>query len=442
MRKPIAIALAMTMTVSAVLTGCGGSSSSNSSSSSDSGSGADSEGIELINGKPEIDESLQKLAAKYEEETGNKITITTIGGDRSAADELKSRYQANDMPDIFFTEIKDFATWTENADAGLADMSDWDWVKKSSYGYVDGDNGTIGFPYTLEACGLAYNADLLEKAGVDPAKLTNLKAYEDAFKTLDSKKEELGLTAVVGYCANATTAAWSAGTHIFGQYLDAGLKPDDTTYIDMLNDGGKLDEKRFKAFGEFISLLNQYGDPATMVSGTVDDQVKGFAGGKYAFMTQGSWEGNVIATQNKEDYDAAGNFKCGFAPYAFEDGIDTILNGAPNYWSVYAKGNVDASKEFLEWVAGDSGQQIMVEEAGLVSPFDDCKYVSADPFGQAVMDWAADGKYSSYHTMSKKAGLENETGVIFQNFAKGDIKDVDEFYTKMQEVCTNYYKEK
>ena len=89
MRKPLALALAAAMTFSLALTGCGTSSTTETSDGGDSASSesSGSSEIELINGKPEIDAQLQDLAAKYEEETGNKITITTIGGGQTASDE-------------------------------------------------------------------------------------------------------------------------------------------------------------------------------------------------------------------------------------------------------------------------------------------------------------------------------------------------------------------
>ena len=69
------------------------------------------------------------------------------------------------MPDIFVNGgASDFANW-----GGLcADMSDQPWAADTDAAYVN-DDGTVGFPYTVEAIGLAYNADILEKAGVDPA---------------------------------------------------------------------------------------------------------------------------------------------------------------------------------------------------------------------------------------------------------------------------------
>ena len=440
MRKPLAMALAMTVAATMMFAGCSSSSSTGTDSSGgEGGEAATSEdggsSLQLLNGKPEIDEQLQHLAEAYQEETGNSIQIMTIGGNETASSKLKELKQADEMPDIFFAEAKDFGDW----EGELEDMSDWDWTSDTAAAYQDETMGTVGFPYSVEACGLAYNKDILDAAGVDPASLTGPEAYAKAFETIDSKKDELGLTAVVGYCAEAANLNWSSGTHIFGQYLDAGLKPTDRKYIDLLNDGGKLDKDRFIKFGEFIGMFNKYSDPALLVDGTYDDQVLGFASGKYAFMTQGSWTGATITGADKDAYDEAGNFECGFAPYAFEDGIDTILNGAPNYWTVYSSGNVDGAKDFLNWCITDTAQQIFVEEAGFVSPFEDCAYESTDPFAASVTEWLADGKFSAYHTMEKKDGLNTKTGVVFQEYAKGEIKDAVAFYDEVQKVCTDYY---
>ena len=117
-----------------------------------------------------------------------------------------------------------------------------------------------------------------------------------------SKKEELGLSAVFGWCTEPSNLAWSSGTHVFGQYLDAGLDYDDSTYIDLLNDGGKTDEKRMKRFAEFVGMMNRYSDPDLLIDGTYDTQVKGFSEGRYAFVTQGNWiSAAVVSNENIRD---------------------------------------------------------------------------------------------------------------------------------------------
>ena len=429
-RKLLALALAGAMSLS--LVACGGSSGGDNGGSGGTttekqGGGTTSTSslgdLRILNGKPEIDNQLQELAIAYKQETGNTVNVETIGGDTNAADVLKGYYQADNMPDIFVIEANQASTWT----GMLADLSGEDWTKKTDYALVDKEMGTIGFPYTVEATALGYNADILEKAGIDPATLTSPSAYKKAFETLDSKKAELGLTAVVGYCAEPANLGWSSGTHVFAQYLDAGLAQNDTKYIDLLNDGGKYDDARLKSFASFIGLLNQYSDPNLLVDGTYDNQVAGFASGKYAFITQGSW----IDLTNAD-------FKVGFAPYAFEDGIDTIIAGAPSYWTVYKDGRVDAAKAFLNWCYTDTAEQILVEKAGLISPDKDCKYTAANKYAESIKSYMDAGKTSGWHTMLKKDGLQNQTCQVFADFAKGSL-DEDGFCKTMKQVTEAYY---
>ena len=381
-------------------------------------SAAFADGIRLFNGKIEIAEPLEHAAKAYEEATGKHVEVESLGGGVDLQATLKQYYQAGNMPEIFvFEGAPDLANWT----GMVVDMSDQPWAADTDAGFVDESGALVGFPYTTEAIGLAYNKSILEKAGVDPKSITGPESMKAAFEAIDAKKDELGITAVIGYCANATELYWSTGQHLFGQYLDAGLARDDTTYFDMLMEG-KLDHDRFLAFSEMVALFNQYADPALLVSGNYDMQVSGFAAGKYAFVTQGSWIGASLTAQYKELYDAAGNFECGMIPYAFIEGIDTILTNPPSHWAVYKDGNVADAEAFLAWLAGPDGQQIMVQEAGLNSPFKSCTVVANDPFAPTVADFTARGKTSGWHFLEQPADMaESYTGAIFQDYAMGTI---------------------
>ena len=445
-RKVIATLLAATMVMSLAACGSGGDNGSSggdagdsgSSSESDSGSsgGGSGDSIRLVNGKIEIDSQLKKLAEMYKEETGVTVEIESMGGGIDIQGTLKGYYQADNMPDIFVNGgSTDFGNW----EGMLEDMSGEAWASDTDAAYVDEEYGTIGFPYTVEAVGLAYNADILEKAEIDPATLTSPGKIEEAFKTLDSKKADLGLDAVVGYCAEATNLYWSTGNHLFANYLDGGLDRDDTTYIDMLNDGGKVDKDRLTDFAKFVGLLNQYSDPALLVSGTYDQQILNFASGKYAFVTQGSWISATMTGDDAEAYEAAGNFKVGMVPYAFEDGMDTILTNSPSWWSVFSDGNAEAAKAFLQWCSEDKAQQVLVEEAGFISPYNSCKYVANDPFAQTIVDYQTAGKTSGWHWLGMKEGLaQNYTGQVFSDYAAGNL-DTDKFVQTMEQVIQACY---
>ena len=378
---------------------------------------ADGESLRLVNGKIEVDAALKEAAAKYEEETGVHVEIESMGGGVNIQDELKKQYQGTGMPDIFVCgSDADFGNW----DGLLADMSDCAWAADTDAGYV-GVDGLVGFPYTTEAIGLAYNADILEKAGIDPASITGPESMRAAFEKLDSMKDELGLTAVIGWCCEAQNLYWSTGSHSFANYLDAGLDRDDTTYSDLLADGGQIDHDRFLHYAEMIALFNEYADKDSgfLTSGTYDQQILGFASGKYA---------------------EAGNFKVGMIPYAFEEGIDTILTNSPSWWAVFKNDNTDAAKAFLDWLATDAGQEILVMKGGFISPFKSCSFVAEDPFAETISEYTAAGKTSSWHWLKNKSGLDqNATGQLYLDYALGSIPDAESFTQAMTSVIADYY---
>ena len=437
MKKLLALLLTGTMVLSLGACGGGGSDSgSGDSGSSDSGSSSGTT-LRLVNGKIEVDEQLKKLASVYEEETGVKVEIESMGGGVDIQGTLKGYYQGGNMPDIFVNgSIPDFENW----EGMLVDMSDQAWVSDTDQAYVDEEYGTIGFPYTVEAIGLSYNKNILDQAGIDPASITGPDSLRQAFETLEAKKDELGLTAVVGYCAEVASLYWSTGNHLFANYLDAGLDRDDTTYIDMLNDGGQIDTDRMTDFAEMVQLFHEYSDPSLLVSGTYDQQILNFASGKYAFVTQGSWIGATMTSTDADAYEAAGNFEVGMIPYTFEEGIDTILTNAPSWWSIYSESeNVDAALDFIQWCSESTAQQILVEEAGFISPFKSCEYVASDPFAQTITDYQNAEKTSAWHWLEMTEGLaQNYTGQVFGDFAAENL-DVDGFVSTMQQVLQSAY---
>ena len=440
----------MTAALVLALTACGGGSSSETKVSgetdkaettkADEGKSEEKKSsagkeLRLVNGKIEVDAQLKELAAAYEKATGVKVNIESMGGGIDIQGTLKGYFQADNMPDIFVNGgDTDFKNW----EGHLVDMSNEKWVSDTEAAYKDKDGKVVGFPYTTEAIGLAYNADVLEKAGIDPKSITGPDSMKKAFETLDSKKDELGLTAVVGYVAEATNLYWSTGNHLFGVYEDGGLKRDDTKYFDLLEQG-KIDKDRFSKYADMVELFNKYADPALLVSGTYDQQIQNFSAGKYAFVTQGSWIGATMTNDDKEQYEAAGKFKVGMIPYAFEEGIDTIQTNSPSWWAVFDNDNKEEALKFLQWVSEDEGQKILVEKAGFVSPFKSISYVADDPFAQTITDYTKAGKTSAWHWLGNKEGLaQNALGVVYQDFASGNL-DKAKFVDTVEKVVAQYY---
>ncbi len=447
-KKIVAIAIAAVMTLS--LTACGSNTSSSDNTADNTASGtevSDSSAestaaesstesgggeIRLVNGKIEIDEQLKTYAEKYEEKTGVKVNIESLGGGVDISGTLKGYLAAGNMPDMYvFGGEGDYNTWKDY----MADLSDQPWVSDTDVAYKTSDGKVVGFPYAVEGYGITYNADILEKAGVDPASLTNINAYKEAFEKIDSMKSVLGITAVCSVAAESGQMYWSTGNHIFGSYLAQGLDRSDTTYIDMLKKG-ETDTDRMTQFADFLELLFQYADKNTLISGTYDDQLALWAQGKTAFITQGNW-----IDPSLPDYNVS--FDSGIAPLAImEEDTDGILADAPSWWAVYNEGgNKQLCYDFMNSLAStEEGAECLVTDCGMISPFASTMVEPTTPLAVSLMGWVKAGKTYSWQWSKMPEGIAlNATGVIFESFAKGDI-DKEQFVTMMGTAVSDYAK--
>ena len=433
-KKILASLLAGALVIS--LAACGGNSSDNSSDGNaeaeSSKTTVSEDAIRIVNGKIEIDEALKKYAQLYQEQTGQEVVIESLGGGADINGTLKGYLAAGNMPDMFvFGGEGDYQTWKDY----MADLSGEKWVEDTEFAFTGEDGNVVGFPYAVEGYGITYNADVLEKAGIDPASLTSYSAWEEAFKTIEAKKEELGLDAVVSTAAESGQMYWSTGNHIFGYYLSAGLERDDTTYIDMLLDG-KVDNDRLGQFAKFVDLLFDYSDETVLISGTYDDQLALWAQGKTAFVIQGNW-----IDPSLPDYDV--EFDCGIAPLAFtEEEMTGILADAPSWWAVYSEGkNIDACKAFLESMASsEEGQNCRVVDCGMISPFLSTAIDPETPLALNLKSYIdAEDTYSWQWTKMPEGIAMNATGGLFELLAKGEI-DQAAFVDMMGTAIADYTK--
>ena len=447
MKKRFLSVAAGILAVSAILAGCGSGAATNETSAS----GADTQSsaaetkageskadgkagegaLRLVNGKIEIDSQLKKVAEKYKEKTGQEVVIESLGGGVDIQGQLKSYKAADNMPDIFVIGGDgDYANWTDS----VADLSDSEFAKNTDFAYKDKTSGkVVGFPYAVEGYGITYNADILEKAGIDPETLKNYDAFKAAFEKLDSMKSELGLQAVASVAAESGQMYWSTGNHLFGYYYTGGLDRGDNKYFDMAMKG-EFDDQRLGEFADMTALLFKYADPQVLISGTYDDQLALWAQGKTAFITQGNWIDPSLPTYNV-------TFKAGLLPLAFTKADMTkILADCPSWWCVYKDGkNVDAAKKFLDYLATDpDAQEVLVKEAGMISPYKTSTVEPETPLAVSLKKYVDAGNTSSWAWSNMPEGIaQNKLGLIFESFAKGDMTN-DQFVTMMKTTIADY----
>lgn len=369
--------------------------------------------IRIFQLKVEIDSQLKDYAKLYEEETGVHVEIESIGGGADTQGTLKGYLAADNMPDIFvFEGPGHYQVWKDY----MADLSNEKWVAETASAYVGDDGKVYGFPYAVEGYGLAYNKDLLDKAGIDPTTLTTIDAYKDAFTKLDGMKDELGINSVISMGVSSSGGlTWVSGNHNFGVYLSTGLANGDTTVIDDLL-AGQVDKDRLTQYAEYVKLLFDYSDPSILLTGNYDQNVQAFIDQKAVFIHQGNW----IDPNLPENPD----FEMGFAPHAFSCEVtDGVQVGAPSWWAVYKDGNVEAAKDFLTAFAlSDNGRDARINKMSLISPYTSDTIKPSAPLSANIQEWVAAGKTYDWQQFKMPDGFGQDTlGPIFELLAQGSI---------------------
>ena len=386
-----------------------------------SASASAAKSIIIMHSKIETDAALKAYAALYERQTGVKVNVRSVGGDTSLDSVVRAMLASGEEPEIIAFEGR--AGYEEHLAAGrITDLSDQPWARDTDVAYLDANGRTVGFPMAIEGWGLGYNKSILDRAGINPATLTNITAIRAAFERLDSMKTQLSIDAVVSMAASADMS-WVPGNHGTNTYLALGLPYNNSRrYIDMLL-AGQVDIPRLTSFGEYMNLLFRYSNRTTLLAGGYDQQVGEFVLGKTVFVHQGNW-----IDPNMTDFGAT--FEVGYIPHAMlAENTDGIFVGAPWYYMVNAKSaNVEEAKKFLNAMATTpDGHAYMVTQAGMIPAFKSVTLTPSGGFSKAVQAYANQGKIYAWQQNDMPSGFGMETlGPIYNQLASGSI-DVARF---------------
>jgi raffinose/stachyose/melibiose transport system substrate-binding protein len=311
----------------------------------------------------------------------------------------------------------------------ILDVSDQAFAADTSVGFLV-DGKTYGFPLAIEGYGIGYNAELLEKAGIDPTTLTTLTAFTEACEKLAGLKDELGIEVPVAMAASTSGGMWwVAAQHNFNTYWTGNLPYGDMTYVEKtLN--GEVDKDRLTQYAKFLKVLFDYADQDVLLNGNYDAQVNLFATQKAVFIQQGNWIDPNIKTLGV-------NFKMGYIAEVFTDEPTTgLMVAAPSWYVVNSQSaHADEALKFLnDMVFTDAGQNYMVKEAGMVPAF---ASVTLKPEGQlsvAIQDAAAKGDIFSWGFGYLPDGFTmNQLGPVFELFAQ-KVLDVPAFVDMVAEA--------
>ena len=418
MKKVLATVLATTLACG-ILAGCGSPAPGTQDTADTAKKDGEGKVVRVFQLKVEINDALQALAKKYEEETGVKVEVTSVGGGADYGASLKAEFQKGTEPDIFMIQgAGDYGVWKHKID----DLTSEPWVKNAVNGTLDTvtfDNKVYGMPAATEGYGLMYNKEILDKAGIDPKTIDTFDKLKAAFETLDSKKAELGIDNVVSYTTKET---WVTGNHTFNIPLAAQEDPTQFVKDYVAGTADIVNNQEFKDWMNLVELMCKYGGGKTLDTIDYSNQVGNFALEKTAFIQQGNW----IASDLK-NLDA--KFDMGFIPLSINN--DTKVSGSipvgvPMYWVVNKDSAVNKeAKAFLDWmVTSDAGQESLVKDMNMIPAFKGFKVESDNTLNKSISEFNNAGKTLQWAFTNLPDGFTMEKiGPLFSTFAGSDMGD-------------------
>lgn len=418
MKKVLSTVLATTLACG-ILAGCGSSAPSAVDTADTTKKDGEGKVVRVFQLKVEINDALQALAKKYEEETGVKVEVTSVGGGADYGASLKAEFQKGTEPDIFMIQgAGDYGVWKHKID----DLTSEPWIKNAVNGTLDTvtfDNKVYGMPAATEGYGLMYNKEILDKAGIDPKTIDTFDKLKAAFETLDSKKAELGIDNVVSYTTKET---WVTGNHTFNIPLAAQENPAQFVKDYVAGTADIVNNQAFKDWMNLVELMCKYGGGKTLDTIDYSNQVGNFALEKTAFIQQGNW----IASDLK-NLDA--KFDMGFIPLSINN--DTKVSGSipvgvPMYWVVNKDSEVNKeAKAFLDWmVTSDAGQESLVKDMNMIPAFKGFKVESDNTLNKSITEFNNAGKTLQWAFTNLPDGFTMEKiGPLFSTFSGSDMGD-------------------
>nr|WP_296649278.1 ABC transporter substrate-binding protein [Romboutsia sp. 13368] len=392
--------------------------------SSDGGSEGDKVVVDIFQFKVEAKDALEKAAEVYEKENPNvDIRVETVGGGNDYGASLRSKFQSGEEPTIFNVGgPQDVEDW----DGKLEDLSNESWVSQAfdgTLGAVTTDDGIFGMPFSQEGYGFIYNKEIFEKAGIDPTTIISYEALENAVKTLDSKKDELGIESVF---AVPGKEKWVTGLHLLNVALSNEFESGTEAY-----EASELEFKYNKELKELLDLQVKYafkpdGKDSSINSVDYAMQVEQkYSTGKVAMVQMGNWAYGGIAGVNQEIADNSG-----ILPLPLK-GVkeDSIPVGVPMYWSINKDESDEekqAAKDFLNWLyTSDEGKKMIIEDFNFIPAFKGYESEELQPkdsLSREVLNYSNNGKTMPWVFMGYPSGWgENVVGADIQKYLDGSM---------------------
>lgn len=454
--------------------------------------------VYFFNQKSEIAESLNDLADKYEEETGKKVKVFTVGT-TEGSETMRSELKSKEYPTLFSSNAIAFEEWkSAGYAAGAADISNeelktlYESVPDALKLQFEGE-GNYGIPYNMEGYGLIADQQMLKdildteelEAFTEDYKAADYEEFQSMITALDTfikdgSSEEFklngntyrtaeGKTEITenlnGVFAVAGAEKWTYGNH-FGNY------PISTVYSNVYDvresEPDKADGLKtpiIKSLQELDFLTNYAAGPEgpvqrgpQFINSTVtgyDQAVQTFAEGKAVFIKNGNW---IYANVAKVDEAVADRLTMLPMKVNFSDedisveGLDvekmnrSIPEFVSQYYIINAKATEEekkAAEDFLLWLnTSSTGQDYIVNKFAFV-PFNaDQGTTLENPLSNALITYkvADDLLANPFDAAPSSWGTECYGKYIMEELFINPDQWQEEDLERIADECVDYWK--
>ncbi len=362
--------------------------------------------------KPYLDEQYKAFAKEFETKNPNVTIVTeTVGGGTQWQTILKSKFAANEGPDIFPVEgVGQYNLWKNY----IADLSGQPWIQNAlpfALRTLNINGKQMGMPVNLEGYGYIFNKDIFDKVGI-----TVLPKTLSELEVVAKKVKESGYTPF----ATGYSTWWVLSLHLLN--VAFAQQDDPQLFIDQLNNGkaAMAGNELFQDLKNVIDLTVKYGEknPLTTDHNT---QVQLFANGKVAMIQQGVWKEIPI-------YKANPKANIGLLPIPLNDEevkMDRIPVGVPFYFVVNKTSTPEvqqAAKNFLNYLVNTkSGQSFMTQKCGFIPAYKGVSPEGLKGVGTSILKYSSQDKVIPWVFGSFPDGFAKEATNILQEYIAGRI---------------------
>ncbi len=363
--------------------------------------------ITLIQNKVEIQEQLEQ-AAKDFNSTHEDIELQVLG---SAGDNLIATLQSQfastpeKAPTIFTCqsggEFEKFFNYMLPLDSTKASKN----IAKGQADDAIKDGKLYGLPMAIEGFGLIYNKSIFKEAGVNAEDIKSMDALLDACAKLAKVK---GVEKPIGFAKetyfqfmhpfNWPFASMSNYKEVIPKVASGELKLKDIPEV--------------KSYAEYLEKLKPYTNLAKV---TYDEQVAGFAQGKYAMIHQGNWAQTML-----DEYKI--DFEVGMIGMPV-NGNNAISVGNTNFFRVNkmaTKEQQDAALTFLDWLFADpAGQAYITDKFKLIPAYTGFNVSNLNPLAKVVSEYSNSGNILPWTFGLFPAGVDKDCSSAMEKFYAG-----------------------